>query len=285
MTPYSAAAGGSFSSRASSRRAARSTSSGRVSSSRRARSSLISACWSSTSPSSCWIALSCWRRKYSRWPFSISDWTLRLDPGTELEDLQLAVEDRGDSAQPFLHVRQLEQLLLLLGLDPERRGDEVAQRARVVDVRGGQLQLFREVGDEADDPGEEALDVARERLDLGRVGEDVRNVLEVADEVSSVALRSTIRMRRIPWTRTRGVPSGTRISLWTLAAVPISYRSSQSGSSASELRTVTSASSRSAPTMSSTSRIERSWPIASGVIESGNTTVSFSGRTGSSVIR
>jgi len=35
-------------------------------------------------------------------------------------------------------------------------------------------------------------------------------------------------------------------------------------------------------TTSSTSLIERSWPIASGVTDSGKTTVSFSGRTGSS---
>ena len=39
------------------------------------RSSLISAWRSSPSPSSSWIALSCSRRKYSRWPLSISDWT------------------------------------------------------------------------------------------------------------------------------------------------------------------------------------------------------------------
>ncbi len=75
MTPYSAAAGGSFSSRESSRSAALRASSGSSSSWSRSRSSLTSACWSSPSPSSSWIAYSCWRRKYSRWPFSISDWT------------------------------------------------------------------------------------------------------------------------------------------------------------------------------------------------------------------
>ena len=39
------------------------------------RSSSASACCSSTSPSSSWIARSCWRRKNSRWPRSISVWT------------------------------------------------------------------------------------------------------------------------------------------------------------------------------------------------------------------
>jgi hypothetical protein len=51
-------------------------------------------------PSSSWIAFSCWRRKYSRWPLSNSDWDLRLDLGAELDDLQLAVEDAQDVAEP-----------------------------------------------------------------------------------------------------------------------------------------------------------------------------------------
>ena len=74
ITPYSAAACGSRSSRCSSRPAAFSTSSGSVpSASSRSRSSATSACSGSASPSSAWIAFSCCRRKYSRWPFSISD--------------------------------------------------------------------------------------------------------------------------------------------------------------------------------------------------------------------
>ena len=50
----------------------------------------------------------------------------------------------------------------------------------------------------------------------------------------------------------------------------------------SSFRTVTSASIRSPETTSSISLIERSCPIASGVIESGKTTVSLSGSSGSS---
>ncbi len=42
---------------------------------------------------------------------------------------------------------------------------------------------------------------------------------------------------------------------------------------------------RSPTTTSSMRLIERSWPTASGVIDSGKTTVSFSGRTGSTVGR
>src|SRR3954469_2677702 len=81
----------------------------------------------------------------------------------------------------------------------------------------------------------------------------------------------------------RNVPSGTLIILWTSATVPISYRSSQPGASIEASRAVTSASSRSPETTSSISRTERSCPIASGDIDCGKTTVSFSGRTGRAV--
>ena len=97
----------------------------------------------------------------------------------------------------------------------------------------------------------------------------------------SSSTRRSSRMRRTPWTRIRSVPSGMRISLWTTAAVPISCRSSQPGVSTSSFLTVTRATIRSPLATSSTSLIERSWPIASGVIDCGKTTVSFSGRTGS----
>ena len=86
MTPYSAAAGGSFSSRFSSRSTALSTSSGRFFCPICSRSSLISACWSSVSPSSSWIAFSCCLRKNSRWPLSISlatcDWI--FEPSSDI---------------------------------------------------------------------------------------------------------------------------------------------------------------------------------------------------------
>ena len=55
----------------------------------------------------------------------------------------------------------------------------------------------------------------------------------------------------------------------------------QPGASTDESFAVTSATSRSPATTSSISRTERSCPIASGVIDCGKTTVSFSGSTGS----
>ncbi len=85
MIPYSAAAEGSFSSRPTSRLTALSTSSGKFFSATCSRNSFSSACCSSPSPSSSWIAFSCWRRKNSRCPLSISeatcDWI--LDPSSE----------------------------------------------------------------------------------------------------------------------------------------------------------------------------------------------------------
>ncbi len=111
---------------------------------------------------------------------------LRLDLRAELEHLELAVQDQRDLAQPRFDVDELEQRLLLLGLQPQRRRDEVAERARVVDVGGRDLQLLRQVRDEADDAREEPLHVARQRLDLLRLREHVRQLGELADEVRLV---------------------------------------------------------------------------------------------------
>ncbi len=54
---------------------------------------------------------------------------LRLDARAELEDLELAVQDQRDLAQPLRDVDLLEELLLLRCLQTQRRGDEV-RRAR-----------------------------------------------------------------------------------------------------------------------------------------------------------
>src|SRR6185503_16757743 len=82
---------------------------------------------------------------------------LRLDLGAELEDVELAVEELRDFTQPLLVVGELEDPLLLLGREAERRGDEVAEAARVLCVLGRDLQLLGQVGREPDDPPEEAL--------------------------------------------------------------------------------------------------------------------------------
>ncbi len=93
---------------------------------------------------------------------------LRLDLGAELDHLELAGEDLGQAAQPPADVHLLEQLLLLLGRDPQRAGDQVRERRGVVDVGDRELELLGQVGDLLDDLGEGALDVAGQRLELGR---------------------------------------------------------------------------------------------------------------------
>ena len=148
MTPYSAAAGGSFSSRDSSRSAALRTSSGSSAPSSRSRSSFISACCSSPSPSSSWIAFSCWRRKYSRWPFSISDWTCDwiFVPSSSTSSSRLSI--REISRRRPRRPRSRAAACFSSVFRRMRRGDEVRERARVVDVRGRELQLLGQVRDE-----------------------------------------------------------------------------------------------------------------------------------------
>ena len=158
-------------------------SSGRPASSIRSRSSLTSACCSSPSPSSSWIAFSCWRRKYSRWPLSISDstWDWILEPSWTTSSSRVRISERRRSR--LVDVDLLEQLLLLLGRDPQGAGDQVGERRGLVDVGDGELQLLGQVGDLLDDLAEGALDVAGQRLELGRWLEHVGHRLDPRDQV------------------------------------------------------------------------------------------------------
>jgi hypothetical protein len=108
---------------------------------------------------------------------------LRLDPAADLDELQLTGEDLGEQAQPLGHVALLEQPLLVLGLDPQRRGDHVRQLGGVVHVGDRQLELLGEVRQLLDDPRERGLDVAHERLELGRGDDLVGHLGDAGDEV------------------------------------------------------------------------------------------------------
>ncbi len=110
---------------------------------------------------------------------------LGLDLGPELHHLQLTGEDLGQVAQPLDHVDLFQQLLLLLGADPQGAGDQVAERRRVVDVGDGHLQLLRQVRDLLDDLREGALDVAGQRLQLGA---GLADVWELGDPGHQVGL-------------------------------------------------------------------------------------------------
>ena len=111
---------------------------------------------------------------------------LRLDLGAELEDLELPVQDPRELAQSCFDVRLLEELLLFLGLQPQRGGDEVGERARIVHVRRGELELGRKVRDERDNAPVQHLDVPRQRHELRRLLGDVGHLLELPDEVRIV---------------------------------------------------------------------------------------------------
>ena len=76
---------------------------------------------------------------------------LRLDARADRDDLELAREELGQPPQPPADVELLEQLLLLLGLDPQRAGDQVRERRRVVEVGDRELQLLGQVRDVLDD--------------------------------------------------------------------------------------------------------------------------------------
>jgi hypothetical protein len=112
---------------------------------------------------------------------------LGLDLGADRDDLQLAREDLDETAQPATDIDLLQQRLLLLGRQPQRAGDQVAERRRVVDVGDRQLELLGQVGHQLDDPGEGLLDVARQRGQLGRLDDDIRELLDAGDEIGKLA--------------------------------------------------------------------------------------------------
>ena len=92
---------------------------------------------------------------------------LGLDLGSEADHLELAREDLGEAAEPLRDVELLEQALLLLDRDPQRAGDQVAERRGVVEVGDRELELLGQVGDLLDDLAEGVLDVPGQRLELG----------------------------------------------------------------------------------------------------------------------
>ena len=68
--------------------------------------------------------------------------------------------------QALADVDLLQQRLLLLDLDPQRAGDQVRERGRVLEVGDRHLQLLGEVRDLLDDARERLLDVAHQRGQL-----------------------------------------------------------------------------------------------------------------------
>ena len=92
---------------------------------------------------------------------------LRLDPRPELEDFQLLDEDPVERVHARADVELRQDLLLHRRADRRQAGrDEVGELAGIGDVRRQRLQVVGEQRRERDDLLEVALDVALQRVDL-----------------------------------------------------------------------------------------------------------------------
>ena len=91
---------------------------------------------------------------------------LGRDLGLDVEELELAGQELVDLLQPLGRVGDLEDRLGLLDLELEVRGGQVGQAAGLVDVRGDDEDLGRQVLAERGGPLEPGADVADEGLAL-----------------------------------------------------------------------------------------------------------------------
>ena len=183
MTPCSAAAGGSFSSRESSRSAALRASSGSSASSIRSRSLVGFGLLLVALPQLVLDRFHLLAQEELALAFVDLRLHLGLDLAAELDHLELAGEDLGEVAQAPHDLELLQQLLLLLGRDPQGAGDQVGQRRRVVEVGDRHLQLLGQIGDLLDDLREGALHVAGQRLQLGAVLDHVGKLIDPRHQV------------------------------------------------------------------------------------------------------
>ena len=222
MTPYSAIAGCSRSSRASSRSTCLRTTSGSSSASSCERSSFTSAWTSSASPSSSWIALSCWRRKYSRWPLSSSDWTWDwiFDPIATTSSSRARISDR--------RRRRLETSTSSSNSCFSSVGIRSAPAIRWVSTLGSST-LATMIWSSSGRYGTCSMISVNVcwTLRISAVSSGVCWTTSGISSISatrygSVLTQRTSRIRWPPWISTRSVPSGTRIIRATVPSTPTS---------------------------------------------------------------
>ena len=108
---------------------------------------------------------------------------LGLDLRPKCDHLELARQDLRETAQPLGHVDLLEKLLLLVGRQAQRTGDQMREDARVVDVGDHHLELVGEVRDLFDDVREGLLDVAHQRRELRRLLDHVGGRRDISDQI------------------------------------------------------------------------------------------------------
>ena len=160
-------------SRSISRSASARTSSGGLAFLIRSQSSSSSGFSPSPSPSSSWIALICWRRKWSRWALVISRADLLLDLARELEHGELPREELAELLQPGADVDLAQELLLLLDRERQARAEQVGQPARLARVHRGDLELLGHLLALVDHPLEQPVDVVHQGVELDPLLDDL----------------------------------------------------------------------------------------------------------------
>ena len=108
---------------------------------------------------------------------------LALDLPLELEDLDLAREERADELEPLLDVDRLEQLLALLGRHVGAVRHHVGEEAGLGDVARGDRRLGRDRGAVRHVLLDLRLHAPDERLDLDALGRLVGQLLDARGEV------------------------------------------------------------------------------------------------------
>ena len=108
---------------------------------------------------------------------------LALDLALQLEDLDLAVQERRDELEALDDVDRLEELLALLGRHVGAVGDHVGEQAGLGDVAGGDGRLRRHGCARLDVLLDLGLDRLHQRLDLEVLRGGVRQLLHGRHEV------------------------------------------------------------------------------------------------------
>ena len=225
MTPYSAAAGGSFSRRASSRSTAFRASSGSPSAVERARAARRPP-----------PALGRPRRAPPGSPSAAGAGRTRAGPSpSPTATCDWIFEPSSNTSSSRFRIRETSRSRVSTSASSSSRCfssvfSRSVEATRCVSAPGSSTfaaascSSSGRYGHERDDAREQALDVARQRLDLAASRSATSgSSLELADRGTARPARArSSRTRCRPWTRMRSVPSGTRIILWTTAAVPTS---------------------------------------------------------------
>src|SRR3954447_2761559 len=259
------------------------TSSGMPADSTFSRSSLISACWGSSSPSSRWMALSCSRRMYSRWVLSISDltslWIFPLSSRISTWRARKLLTSLSRCSTSIVSSSSWRCSVDMSGLyatmSASRPGSVMLRAATA--ASGGTGAPFATYCSIC------ACTLRMSAWISTPSGVSSGSSSTRAARYGPVWVKPWTRMRVWPWTIARTVPSWSCTTWAILARVPTEYSSDGSSmSSCSACRWVTSAMGPEASTAALSAATLFSRPTWSGTIISGKMTVSRSATSGSS---